>query len=248
MLIREDIAQNARAMSAACDVDSALVFICDKTNPRTQLYFLGNFGVSEDILSRYQRYGICDVDPFTDVETSEALVGGGFRAANDSLVHHSESKSRPYWEFTSQFGVDVVGAGTMRLSSRLYLTVGIHRHRERSHNGSVPLDRLAHSVNELQNSIAANLLSLLLDSGSGYRTLLASVAAKSATSVPERCSLTPREAEVARLVCQGKLNKQIAWMAGISEHTVENHLRRIYKKLNIHNRASLVAVANEQLA
>ena len=50
-----------------------------------------------------------------------------------------------------------------------------------------------------------------------------------------------QEHQIARLICQGKLNKEIAWSIGISEYTVENHLRRIYRKLDVHNRANLAA-------
>ena len=53
-----------------------------------------------------------------------------------------------------------------------------------------------------------------------------------------------RETQVARLVCEGRRNKEIAWIASLSEYTVENHLRLIYQKLGIHNRAALVARMN----
>lgn len=53
--------------------------------------------------------------------------------------------------------------------------------------------------------------------------------------------LAERESQITAMICQGLRNKEIAWRLGISEYTVENHLRRIYRKLGIHNRAALVA-------
>jgi two-component system NarL family response regulator len=55
--------------------------------------------------------------------------------------------------------------------------------------------------------------------------------------------LTPREQEVCGLVAQGKTSKQIAEALEISVHTVNNHRKRICRKLGVHSTAELVAVA-----
>ncbi|MFZ6045672.1 response regulator transcription factor [Pseudomonas sp. CR3202] len=52
--------------------------------------------------------------------------------------------------------------------------------------------------------------------------------------------LTARELQIATLVCLGRLNKQIAAQLRISEHTVNTHLRRVYSKLGVNNRAAMV--------
>lgn len=49
-------------------------------------------------------------------------------------------------------------------------------------------------------------------------------------------TLTKRENEVAELLLEGKSNKQIAFALGISESTVEFHLRNIYRKLDVVSR------------
>ena len=51
--------------------------------------------------------------------------------------------------------------------------------------------------------------------------------------------LTAAELEVASLVAEGKLNKEIAAALWMSEKTVEAHLSRIYRKLGVRNRAEL---------
>ena len=48
--------------------------------------------------------------------------------------------------------------------------------------------------------------------------------------------LTPRESEVLALVVRGLSNKSIGAQLQISEHTVRNHLCRIYQKLKLNNR------------
>ena len=61
-----------------------------------------------------------------------------------------------------------------------------------------------------------------------------------------RTGLSPREAEIARMVARGLSNKQIAAALGISAWTVSTHLRRTYAKLDVHSRAGMIARIAEQ--
>ena len=49
--------------------------------------------------------------------------------------------------------------------------------------------------------------------------------------------LTQREHDVLVLVARGQHNKEIDLALGIATHTVEQHLKHIYQKLAIGNRA-----------
>ena len=53
--------------------------------------------------------------------------------------------------------------------------------------------------------------------------------------------LTRREIHVAIMVCEGRVNKQIAHELRFSEWTVSSCLRRIYTKLGVRTRAAMVA-------
>lgn len=55
--------------------------------------------------------------------------------------------------------------------------------------------------------------------------------------------LTDREAEILRMVSQGKANKAIASRLSVSEGTVKSHLRNIYRKLHVQTRAEAAAQA-----
>ncbi|MFO0590159.1 MAG: helix-turn-helix transcriptional regulator [Polyangiaceae bacterium] len=52
--------------------------------------------------------------------------------------------------------------------------------------------------------------------------------------------LTPRETQIARLVADGLVNKEIATKLSISEWTVSTHMRRIFAKLGVETRAAMV--------
>ena len=56
-------------------------------------------------------------------------------------------------------------------------------------------------------------------------------------------SLTPQQARILHLVCEGKFNKQIAYHLDISEGTVKAHLTAILRKLNVQNCTQAVLIA-----
>ncbi|SCK11552.1 AAA ATPase domain-containing protein [Streptomyces sp. WMMB 714] len=53
--------------------------------------------------------------------------------------------------------------------------------------------------------------------------------------------LTAREAEIARLVCAGLTNAEVAEAVTISKRTVDNHVQNIYRKLGVSSRRALRA-------
>jgi DNA-binding NarL/FixJ family response regulator len=55
--------------------------------------------------------------------------------------------------------------------------------------------------------------------------------------------LTKREQELVPLVAHGLTNKEISGRLGLSEHTIKNHLFRIYEKLGISSRVELILYA-----
>ncbi len=62
----------------------------------------------------------------------------------------------------------------------------------------------------------------------------------------ERLStLTPQQGRILELVCEGKLNKQIAFDLSIAETTVKAHITAILRKLNVHSRTQAVLIAQK---
>jgi DNA-binding CsgD family transcriptional regulator len=63
---------------------------------------------------------------------------------------------------------------------------------------------------------------------------------------PSGPGLSRREVEVLHLIAQGKTNKEIGCILGISDRTVQIHVSHIYEKIGAHNRAGATLWLTEQ--
>jgi DNA-binding NarL/FixJ family response regulator len=63
------------------------------------------------------------------------------------------------------------------------------------------------------------------------------------TDAKGRPLLTAREQQVLHLLADGLSNSELATMLRLSEHTIKNHLFRIYDKLGVSNRMEAVLYA-----
>jgi DNA-binding NarL/FixJ family response regulator len=94
----------------------------------------------------------------------------------------------------------------------------------------------------LKDTLSHDLLNVIRAVHRGEYPMMADVKAR----LDERAAqatLTPREVGVIELVAEGKRNKEIAATLGITEDTVESHLRNIYLKLNVSERTAAVRIA-----
>ncbi|MGJ5813833.1 response regulator [Paludibaculum fermentans] len=91
----------------------------------------------------------------------------------------------------------------------------------------------------------AELLRIIRDVHAGGRPIPPDTARKLADRVT-LSSLTPREVEVLRQVAGGMRNKEIAAELGISEETVQGHMKNILSKLNVNDRTAAAIVAAQR--
>jgi DNA-binding NarL/FixJ family response regulator len=63
-----------------------------------------------------------------------------------------------------------------------------------------------------------------------------------AGTLPHLVQLTRREQQLARLVCDGRSNQEIADESGLSLETVKKHLHNVFGKLEVSSRSRLMAL------
>ena len=66
------------------------------------------------------------------------------------------------------------------------------------------------------------------------------------TDAKGRVLLSKREHEIVSRVAEGMKNREIAELLGVSEHTVKNHLFRVFERLGISSRAELILYLHGQ--
>lgn len=101
-------------------------------------------------------------------------------------------------------------------------------------------DRLtAHGKQAAASEIYARAHATALDVGD--TVLLRRIEESASGAATAEPVLTPVEAEIARLVCAGLPNKEIAARLAMATRTVELHLTRVYRKLGLSGRRELRA-------
>jgi len=91
--------------------------------------------------------------------------------------------------------------------------------------------------------LAAAAGQAVLDPEVQRRLLSAAVRAPAAAAEPSEDDLTPREAEVLRLIAAGKSNREIARALFVSEATVKTHVNRIFAKTGSRDRSQATRYA-----
>lgn len=94
----------------------------------------------------------------------------------------------------------------------------------------------------LKDAVSAELIRVVRLVHAGERPLRADVQARLAERSTHP-TLTPREVQVIELVAVGRRNRAIAEQLGITEETVQAHMKHIFWKLHVEDRTAAVSVA-----
>ena len=95
----------------------------------------------------------------------------------------------------------------------------------------------------LKSAIDLDLASVVKRAAAGEAVLDPRLAAGRQLKGDRGSVLTPRELQVLQLICDGKSNKEIAVVLGLSVNTVAVHRANIMNALGIHKTAELVVYA-----
>jgi two-component system NarL family response regulator len=94
----------------------------------------------------------------------------------------------------------------------------------------------------LKDTLSSDLIRVVRQVHAGERPVMPLVQAR----LKERASaptLTSREIEVLQLISEGMRNKEVGATLGITEGTVQIHVKNIFGKLNVNDRTAAVQIA-----
>jgi DNA-binding CsgD family transcriptional regulator len=241
MRLSPDISGFTDQMVADCALGSASIFFYDDNAGQATLSYLYHVGVSEEAQYRYDGGRVFTADPFTrQLLAQSGTPGARFVRWGDATL--DRFVARDYTSFLNHYAVDVVGASTRTLAPGLCLIIGAHR-KGGAPERDVPVPLLQQRLETLSGMVVDRFLADVIDSRDGWMAVRSTLGGVSA----DIAGLSPREEQLAALICRGLQNKAIAFEMGLSEYTVENYLRRLYRKLNVRNRAGLVSRITQRL-
>ncbi len=144
-------------------------------------------------------------------------------------LHDEECDGPPsnivkYREFLTFFQVSDVFEMLFRCEGRVIAGASVLYDELVSFNRPLALLQTVHAYIEF------NLMRYIRQSDHYMRTILGS-----------RYGLSSREIDVAELICCGRTNAEIGQLLRVGLATVKTHLIKIYQKLGVENRASVVA-------
>jgi two-component system, NarL family, response regulator len=93
----------------------------------------------------------------------------------------------------------------------------------------------------LKNTGSEKMIEVIRNVAAGGRPVPSEVAQKLADRMFQPV-LTARELDVLRLVARGMRNKEIAAALGITEETIQSHVKSILAKFSVHDRTEAVVV------
>lgn len=110
------------------------------------------------------------------------------------------------------------------------------------------LQKIVRGQPPLSPAIARRLLHhfRMGEGNSGWGALSPALTGMPTPIEPDHEQLTPRESEVLTYLSKGFTIKEIASLMGIKWFTVNDHIKSIYKKLNVSSRAEAAVLASKQ--
>jgi DNA-binding NarL/FixJ family response regulator len=91
----------------------------------------------------------------------------------------------------------------------------------------------------LKDELSNDLVSVVRQVHQGNSSLPDVIAERLA----RRVGVSPRELAILELIAAGNRNKEIAYQLGITQDTVQTHIKRLFVKLNVTDRTAAVTVA-----
>ena len=171
----------------------------------------------------------------TDMElVAEASTG---REALDLFRTHRPDITLMDLQMPEMSGIDAISAirGEFPDARIIMLT---------THSGDVQVSRALKAGARaylLKGLLRKELLDTIRAVHAGHKRVSSEVAAEIAEHATDD-ALTPREADVLRLVARGNANKAIGAQLTLTEETVKSHIRNILAKLGANDRTHAVAI------
>lgn len=224
-------------------VDAIALMLFDQRSSNHPIQMIKTWGIPGSISARYVD-GICRSDPLLPHASSseKAMLLSTRVGAKPKSDFSQPVPDLHYHRMLETAGYVETAACSYQVSRHIYAVVGLLLNRSQGRRSGILIDVALPSLEDW----------LILVTGDIRESAVRNVYFPKEESGPANCDempgLTRREEQVVAELQKGLGNKQIADRLSLSRYTVENHLRRIYQKFDVHNRTALMAKLGAGLA
>ena len=231
--LTEDQYQSAQGVMARSGANNLCLFVYSARPKTTGVNFLCHYGMTEKVHRDYSA-GLWAHDPFL-----LSLAGG---CLSPTLLERRELEgcndvSRPYWQYIDQVGYKDIVASIHPFSDEVFLVGGLMVQAAGSSCDSIKSGKVLEELDMLVSSAVGDMV----DQGLRMLFPTGGLAAKATALNAPAVYLTPRERDVVLALKEGRGNKQIAASLSLSEYTIENHFKRLFRKFAVSNRTALLS-------
>lgn len=241
-----DLKEYTESVAHQYDLKAVTLQVVDRSRKDQKMTQIVEFSIPAEANWSYREGGVHLEDPFTSIEVKEmpellddeALIG-----LDDPRIW-AKAVNAPAWRYhIERFALKVEGVSVRRLRKGIYLVAAFLRDSDRTYDAPPPRQLLQNTAYHMHNMMCTHLLTGAVKSNAGLLGLRSALEPEEARPAALEL-LSARELELAQHVVLGCQTKEVAYRMHLSKFTVDNHLRRIYSKLGIHNRTELTRLIN----
>lgn len=219
------------------------LMLYDRSTPQHPITFLFNDGIPATLAANYSKR-ICLHDPLlphagTSDTDNIRRTDIGLTNTKRQQLESTLNSDALYQDVLSHAGYRETAAYTHGISKNLHLVVGLLLSKGARNRTQLQLDAASQLVENWLEVCADTLIE------SSIRQRLHNEPQHAIIDATTICrgdyGLSQREADVVNELVRGKSNKKISATLSLSEYTIENYLRNIYKKFSVHSRTELIA-------
>jgi DNA-binding CsgD family transcriptional regulator len=229
--------QFAQDIMGRSGANNFCLFLFSARPERAGVHFFCHYGMSTQIKTVYSQ-GLWAHDPFLN-HIKQHGADKQVAVLDRCQFEGNDQQGDSYWNYINRVGYRDIVSVIHPYTPEIFLVGGLmgqdrgREYGEISATHSV-IDDLDHFVGESATELMSSLIAPLL-----------AAEPSNGPAIEQALSLSPRERDVINVLQAGYGNKQIAAALSLSEYTIENHFKRLFRKFNVHNRTALLAVVQQ---
>ena len=226
--------QFAQDIMGRSGANNFCLFLFSARPEQAGVHFFCHYGMSAQIKTVYSQ-GLWAHDPFLN-HIKQHGADKQVAVLDRCQFEGNDQQGDSYWNYINRVGYRDIVSVIHPYTPEIFLVGGLMGQDRGREYGEISA---THSVIDDLDRFVGDAASQLMSS------LVAPLFVLEPPVVEATQALSPRERDVVNALQAGYGNKQIAAALSLSEYTIENHFKRLFRKFSVHNRTALLAAVQQ---